>query len=287
MSDPHAFPTELDDFDRALLGSAQHDTPARGAAARAAAALGVAAVAAPAAAAAAAATSVAGRAATLSLSKWTIIGALGVAAAGTGTVAYLGADAPAAPPEAAVAAARAPGGAAAARAPVPAAELPPAPVVAPPPESESAPSVVNPPAPPRAVGAPLALPVPAAPAAEPAAPVAVPVPRATGAAPASAAARPGSAGPVSIAEEVALVDRARHALRQGRAGEAFDTLSLHQSRWPNGVLATEVLVLRVEAQLRLGQRASAQRDARAFVAVQPNSRYATRLRELFAPGELD
>jgi outer membrane protein assembly factor BamD (BamD/ComL family) len=86
---------------------------------------------------------------------------------------------------------------------------------------------------------------------------------------------------------VALVDRARHALRQGRAGEAFDTLSLHQSRWPNGVLATEVLVLRVEAQLRLGQRASAQRDARAFVAVQPNSRYATRLRELFAPGELD
>jgi hypothetical protein len=105
---------------------------------------------------------------------------------------------------------------------------------------------------------------------------------------ATTAARPGGApAPVSIAEEVALVDRARHALRQGRAGEAFDTLSLYQSRWPNGVLATEVLVLRVEAQLRLGQRTSAQRDARAFVAVHPQSRYATRLRELFAPGELD
>jgi hypothetical protein len=286
MSDSHVRPTELDDFDRALLGSAHHDVPARGAAARAAAALGIAAIATPVAAAAAAA-GVAGRAATFSFAKWTIIGALGVAGAGTGTVAYLGANRVAAPPEAAVATAPARGVAPAARAPATVLTPAPAPVVAPPPVPESAPSVVGRPALPRAVATPLAAPAPPTPATAAAAPATMPAPAATVSAPAGTAARPGSAGPVSIAEEVALVDRARHALRQGRAGEAFDTLSLHQSRWPNGVLATEVLVLRVEAQLRLGQRASAQRDARAFVAVQPNSRYATRLRELFAPGELD
>jgi hypothetical protein len=298
MSDPHAPSTELDDFDRALLGSAQRDTPASGAAARAAVALGIAAVVAP-AAAAAAATSVAGRAATLSMSKWAIIGTLGVAGAGTGTVAYLGVDRGPEAPAAAVAAPPARAGRDAARVPPPAAALPEAPVVQPPPVHDAtpaAPGVVARPAAPRDVAAPLAAPTSPAPAGPQSAPVAAPTaPAAAAPAPAAsaaaldaaAAARPAGTGPVSIAEEVALVDRARHALRQGRAGEAFDTLSLYQSRWPNGVLATEVLVLRVEAQLRLGQRTSAQRDARAFVAVHPQSRYATRLRELFAPGELD
>jgi hypothetical protein len=291
MSDPHVLPPEFDEFDRALLGSAQLDTPARGAAARAAAALGIVAVAAP-VTAAAAATSVAGRAATLSLSKWTIIGALGVAGAGTGTVAYLGSNRAVTPPEAAVAVAPARGDGTPPRTPARTAELPSAPVVAPPSAPDPTPAkpgAVGRPVAPRAVDAPAAVPAPPGKAAVPVTPGAAPPAPVTAAAPTTtpAAALPTSAGPVSIAEEVALVDRARHALRQGRAGEAFDTLSLHQSRWPNGVLATEVLVLRVEAQLRLGQRASAQRDARAFVTVQPNSRYATRLRELFAPGELD
>jgi len=295
MSDPKG--SELDDFDRALLGSARIDSPSSGAVTRAAAALGIAAVAAP-AAAAAATTGLAGRAATLSFGKWTIIGALGVAGAGTGTVAYLGSARTVSPPDVAVAPApvRPPVPGDAPRAAAPAAELPPSPPE--PPAAAAArrpspPGAVALPAAPRDVAAPL-VPSPSPPVAafptDPAAPAAAPggapAPGATAVAPATAA-PPGGAAPVSIAEEVALVDRARHALRQGRAGEAFDTLSLYQSRWPNGALATEVRVLRVEALLRLGQRASAQSDAKAFIAVQPNSRYAARLRELFAPGELD
>jgi hypothetical protein len=305
MSDQQFLTTELDDFDRALLGSADIDRPASGAVTRAAAALGIAAVAAP-VAVAAAATGVAGRAATFSFTKWTLISALGVAGAGTGTVAYLGANRGVTARElpAAQAPVAAPARGEAARTVAPADDLPPAPPVAPTTVNDAlpaAPGTVAAPAARRPAAAPLAAPATpspavaafpqdpaptagpgAAPAAAATAPGATPAPAAANAAPAAA---PG--GAVSIAEEVALVDRARHALRQGRAGEAFDTLSLHQSRWPNGVLATEVRVLRVEALLRMGQRASAQRDARAFIAVQPNSRYAARLRELFAPGELD
>jgi len=39
-------------------------------------------------------------------------------------------------------------------------------------------------------------------------------------------------------------------------------------------------VLRVEAKLKLGDRASAVRDARALIDARPNSRYAARLRSL-------
>lgn len=291
MSDPTAVSEELDDFDRALLGSARRDMPSSGAVTRAAAALGIAAVAAP-VAAAAAATSVAGRAATFSLTKWTLIGALGVAGAGTGTVAYLGSTRGVEPQSAAVPTAPAKGERHAPLAAAPAEEPASAPPQVVPLASEpvrAAPSIAGAPASPRGVAAPAAAgpavgaPAPTTPAAPTAAPASPEAAQVTRPAPSAT----GGAAAVSIAEEVALVDRARHALRQGRAGEAFDTLSLYQSRWPNGVLSTEVRVLRVEAQLRLGQRASAQRDARAFIAVQPNSRYATRLRELFAPGELD
>jgi hypothetical protein len=298
MSEPTGPSSEFDDFDRALLGSAELDRPATGAVTRAAAALGIPAVIAP-AAVAAAATGVAGRAATFSFTKWTLIGALGVAGVGTGTVAYLGSTGGVAP-RATVAPAvvnAPPRGDA--RPAAPAAQLPtaspelPASKVAPPSprhavvEQTPARGGVQPPVAP-AAAAPAVAAFPSDPAsAVAAAPSPGAAPAAGAARDAASAAAPSPGGGVSIADEVALVERARHALRQGRAGEAFDTLSLHQSRWPNGVLATEVRVLRVEALLRMGQRASAQSDARAFIAVQPNSRYAARLRALFAPGELD
>jgi hypothetical protein len=291
MSDTHLLPPELDEFDRTLLGSAGVDAPDSGAVTRAAAVLGIAAAVAPVgtAAAATAATAAVGRGAALSFSKWTVIGALGVAGAGTGTIAYLASTPNTAPSVDAAATAPTRPIERTVRPTAPAAELPPSPAVAPPPvrEETSATSGAEPvPAGPRAAratDAPLASPSPnAVPAGPAAAPAVAGTARPTAQNPAAA-----GTGPVSIAEEVALVDRARHALRQGRAGEAFDTLSLYQSRWPNGVLATEVRVLRVETLLRMGQRASARSDARAFIAVQPNSRYAARLRELFAPGELD
>ena len=88
------------------------------------------------------------------------------------------------------------------------------------------------------------------------------------------------APPVSIAEEVRTLDRARQALSGGRAREALNELERYQSQWPRGVFASEVLVLRVEAKLKLGDRASAEREARRLIDAQPKSRHAARLRAL-------
>ena len=85
---------------------------------------------------------------------------------------------------------------------------------------------------------------------------------------------------VSIAEEVKAVDRARRALSSGNAREALRELERYQVAWPRGVFTSEVLVLRVEAKLKLGDRGGAVREANALIESQPNSRYAARLRAL-------
>ena len=90
---------------------------------------------------------------------------------------------------------------------------------------------------------------------------------------------------VSIAEEVRTLDRARQALSSGRARDALRELERYQSQWPRGVFASEVLVLRVEAKLKLGDRASAEREARALIDAQPKSRHAARLRALLGIAE--
>jgi hypothetical protein len=117
----------------------------------------------------------------------------------------------------------------------------------------------------RAAAAPASVPIPAASATTP------------GAAPKVASATPPA---VSIAEEVRAVDRARQALASGRARDALNELERYQAQWPRGVFTSEVLVLRVEAKLKLGDRPSAVREARTLIDARPNSRYAARLRAL-------
>ena len=85
---------------------------------------------------------------------------------------------------------------------------------------------------------------------------------------------------ISIAEESCAIDRARQALLDRARARALSELERYQARWPRGVFASEVLVLRVEAKLKLGDRASAVREARALIDARPNSRYAARLRAL-------
>jgi hypothetical protein len=91
----------------------------------------------------------------------------------------------------------------------------------------------------------------------------------------------------SIASEVSTIDRARHALRDGRPSDALHDLDVYRAAWPSGVLATEAAVLRIEAHLALGDRASGIRAARAFLAANPKGRYAARVRELFNSSELE
>jgi hypothetical protein len=97
--------------------------------------------------------------------------------------------------------------------------------------------------------------------------------------PASQAARsaPKSA---SIADEVRAIERARQALNDGRARDALAELQRYETRWPGGVFSAEALVLRVQARIQLGDRASAVREANALISAQPNSRHASRLRAL-------
>ncbi|HEY2409997.1 MAG TPA: hypothetical protein VGI10_28535 [Polyangiaceae bacterium] len=87
----------------------------------------------------------------------------------------------------------------------------------------------------------------------------------------------------SIAEEVKTIDRARQALAAGRASDALSQANTYIARWPSGALAIEAQILRVEAELATGDRASAERDARALIAAHPGSRYASRVGALFSP----
>lgn len=97
---------------------------------------------------------------------------------------------------------------------------------------------------------------------------------------------PATSRSASIAAEVVLVDRARAAMKDGRTREALTELARYRQQWPLGVLTPEVTLLQIEAELRLGERASAVRRAREMIAAQPSGRYAARLRTLFAPAEL-
>ncbi len=114
-------------------------------------------------------------------------------------------------------------------------------------------------------------------------PVAAPPPAMAQPMPAPSEAKPiakSAPAAVSIAEEVKAVDRARRALSSGNAREALRELERYQAAWPRGVFTSEVRVLRVEAKLKLGERAAAVREASALIDSQPNSRYAARLRAL-------
>lgn len=84
----------------------------------------------------------------------------------------------------------------------------------------------------------------------------------------------------SMGEEIAVIDRARLALRSGDARSAMTELDSYDRRWPSGAFGMEASILRIEARLLLGDRAAAERDANAIISRQPNNRYSARLREL-------
>ena len=94
---------------------------------------------------------------------------------------------------------------------------------------------------------------------------------------------PGPPSAVSIAEQVKVIDHARNSLKRGRASDALGSVNAYVQRWPNGALTIEATIVRIEAELALYDRPAAERDARAVIAALPGSRYATRVRALFAP----
>ena len=84
--------------------------------------------------------------------------------------------------------------------------------------------------------------------------------------------RSSSAGARAISQlraEVALLDRARHALRSGASDDALDLLAQHERRFVDGALRPEAEALRIESLLRNGDRATAEQRYDRFTERYP------------------
>jgi hypothetical protein len=132
-------------------------------------------------------------------------------------------------------------------------------------EVASAPEVTNP-----VAAARPAQPVPVAPA----------VPQAQAAS--RAAASPSAAQPATpvLAAEVAMVDRGRAALQRGDGAGALHALAGYESAFPKQQLSPEVLFLRMEALVRVGNLSQARALAQRIVARGAAGPQAVRAREL-------
>jgi hypothetical protein len=98
--------------------------------------------------------------------------------------------------------------------------------------------------------------------------------------PETAAATP--AGKPTLADEVAALDRAREALQQKNPAAALAALEKHDAQFAGGTLGPEATVLRIEATLARGDRAGAARLATEFLAANPRSPHASRVRSVLA-----
>jgi hypothetical protein len=81
-------------------------------------------------------------------------------------------------------------------------------------------------------------------------------------------------------QELALLTRARSALRAGDPAQCLSTTNQYLSSFPRGVLQAEAQVLRIEALQHTGARSEAQREARAFLEHFPQSAHRKRFEQL-------
>jgi hypothetical protein len=84
----------------------------------------------------------------------------------------------------------------------------------------------------------------------------------------------------ALAAELAALDRARAALRGGDAPGALALLRDYERAHPSGALRSEALLLRVEALVRAGRKAEAERIAAPIIAQNPEGFAARRLQGL-------
>jgi TolA-binding protein len=89
-----------------------------------------------------------------------------------------------------------------------------------------------------------------------------------------------SAGSLGIQEQIVLVDRARAAVAAQQPATALAALDEYQRRFPGGVLAQEATLLRIDALLARGDKASAARLGRQFLQRYPRSPMAARVKTL-------
>jgi TolA-binding protein len=85
-----------------------------------------------------------------------------------------------------------------------------------------------------------------------------------------------------LAEEVALVDRARGALARGDASAAVAALDAYEAHFTERRFAPESLYLRMESLLALGRAADARAVAARLAAAHPTSPQAARARQVLS-----
>lgn len=99
-------------------------------------------------------------------------------------------------------------------------------------------------------------------------------------APDDSTARPANAA--RLTDEMKRIADIRAAANDGRPGEALRLLEEYRTDFPNGMLAEETEVLRIESLSRLGRTSAAAALARRFLKERPNSPYVGRIRATLA-----
>ncbi|HMJ12586.1 MAG TPA: hypothetical protein VK524_14275 [Polyangiaceae bacterium] len=84
----------------------------------------------------------------------------------------------------------------------------------------------------------------------------------------------------TLSPEIAVLDEARKQLLNGDSAHALQQLETYRTRFATGRLTSEATVLRVEALARSGQRESAERLGRSFIAANPNDPLVDRVRAI-------
>jgi len=125
--------------------------------------------------------------------------------------------------------------------------------------------------------APIALVASAAPVVAPSTPADLASPR-----PSAPPNKVSVAASANAAAELAMLDQARGAIRSGEPAEALSILDAYRSRFPRGAMGPEASILRVEALVRAGDRAGAEREGESFRGANPNSPYAARIASLLS-----
>jgi hypothetical protein len=126
------------------------------------------------------------------------------------------------------------------------------------------------------------VPGPARPEPAVAEPPAASVPVVVSAAPSGGRARP--ARPVSssdqLTRETKALELAHRALAEHDPRTALGILDRYRAQFPEGSLASEAVLLRVQALLAIGDRAGAQALADSYAAANPGTPYSIRLKEI-------
>ncbi|HEY1695049.1 MAG TPA: hypothetical protein VGG39_22935 [Polyangiaceae bacterium] len=91
---------------------------------------------------------------------------------------------------------------------------------------------------------------------------------------------PPASAPSDVRSELRDLEDARAALAAGQPARALSLLDAYAASHPHATMASEATVIRIEALVRAGDHPAAERLAASFLASQPQSPYAERVRSL-------